>query len=303
MIISDKMYCPNCGNSIDIEKFCSKCGVELVYVNDSVVTLENYNSVLDVHERIDKFIEVNESTEITIKNDLNNSELFDGLKKSPAAITFLLNDMDETENTLITFRDSIYDILKNSSNMDFIRSMNNVFGDIDIKFNKALQAIDRNLNYISEYKTKINNIKKNPDNDESNIIEPEEFIVQIDDMISNLILSNKELEQNLVNQDSLSELRNDKESRDIFKNTINQTKIETQLFKNQLEEYLKDRTIMDALHAYDEKYGDVEEKITKCIEEIDKSFINMDKFIKIMDNMESTSENKISLNDNRKLDL
>ena len=73
MIISDKMYCPNCGNSVDKENFCSKCGVELVYVNDSVVTLENYNSVLDVHERIDKFIEVNESTEITIKNDLNNS--------------------------------------------------------------------------------------------------------------------------------------------------------------------------------------------------------------------------------------
>ena len=225
------------------------------------------------------------------------------MKNSPAAITYLLNDMDETENTLITFRDSIYDILKNSSNIDFIRCMNNVFGDIDIKFNKALQVIDRNLNYIDEYKNKINNIKNNPDNDESDIIEPEEFIVQIDEMISNLILSNKELEQNLVNQDSLSQLRNDKEVRDNFRNTLNQTKIPTQLFKTQLEEYLKDRTIMDALHAYDGKYVNVEEKITKCIEEIDNSFINMDKFIQIMDNIESTDDSKISLNDKRKLDL
>ena len=126
---------------------------------------------------------------------------------------------------------------------------------------------------------------------------------RLDEMISNLILSNKELEQNLVNQDSLSQLRNDKEVRDNFRNTLNQTKIPTQLFKTQLEEYLKDRTIMDALHAYDGKYVNVEEKITKCIEEIDNSFINMDKFIQIMDNIESTDDSKISLNDKRKLDL
>lgn len=295
--------CPYCDFNVNIidTGYCQNCNNELIVVNDGIYLRELYDMVLDLSESIDDTINNIYVSREEIENDFSNLGGFALL--SPQDKEKQRNNVRSAIKSLIDFADSIYAFYEDPNQLQILKTMDPVFGDMEQKINKALSLTREHVALLTKYE------KRLISEVDSNFTTEEEVAFyhnNIDDFLNNMMNINNQLEDILHNQKDLSELRNNLQLQNNFLNDIINMEKGLMDFKKILNNFLNNKESLDNIRKYDDKYGSIDDKINTSLTKIDE-FLN--KATKIKDFVNNTHNNtedddkEIPLNKGRVIDL
>lgn len=297
------MFCPNCGNGVSSENYCPNCGVELVYVDNHVLIKEYYLEVKDVHDNMDNFLSASKNSLNTLKDYVDSANLLLEFNNDFSLIDEFLSNLNYAKTSMINFRNTIAETLDDESRIEYLRSMNYIFGDVDSKINECLSLIEDYLDYINIFTKKIEYYDSKSDYEDSDIISVEEYHSRIDEMISNMNRLYELFDTQIKQQEIYEELRNDVEERESFKENINESLNSVNDFEKTLDEYLQPKKLKE-LKKFDNQYGDIEDKMIECKTKISETRNILFKCLDMINNIEKPKIDKnIKLNNKRVIDL
>ncbi len=299
------MYCPSCGAEVYDDNFCGNCGVQLVYFNNAVFIKEEYDEIKSYHDSIDEFLRTNVKTEADISSQINDATIYEQLKADSDVKKEFIDALDDTESELLTFRNEIFDIKSDSVKLTYISSFDNIFGCLENKLTECLNIIERNLNYIDIYRNNIDNMDMSILNNDSNYENIKKYHEDIDELITNIIGLENDIQKTKESEESVNELKYNKATREYFINEITNSIDSISESKESIQKDLKDKEKMKILHLYDDKFGDIEVKMNKCVKLIEKAIKILEDYIEYLNKLVEISKDnpQIKLNKNRILDL
>lgn len=298
------MDCPNCGCFIESDKFCGSCGCQLIYFNNTPYIKVQYDEIAKVHQELDNF---RDSANVSVRNiekDLNNPNVYMDLNNNPDEMNNFLKTLNDSEKSLVNFKKRLNSTFEDNEKLNYIRSMNSLFGNVDNKINECYDLINKSLNYIEYFRNNINNMDNIISQIDSDYEDIKNFHSQIDEVNKNIISLDESLDDVLHNDEDLYQLKTDKSSRKEIQENLEDSKNFLIPYRKDLEKKLSNKKEMKKLHKLDSQCGNIEDKMRKCISIIDSILSKEDKITSLIESVEKTQTTKeIPLNKNRILDL
>lgn len=293
--------CPYCNSNVNIVNtgFCQNCNNELTVADGGIYLKELYDLVFNLSESIDDTINSIYVSRKEIENNFSNPEGFALL--SPQEKEEQRNDLISARKSLVNFTDSIYAFYEDPVQLQILKTMDSVFGDMEQKINKALVLSREHIALLNKYE----NMLISEDN--SNVTTETAVAVyhnNIDDFLNKIMITDNQIENILKSQKELLELRNNMQLQREFLKDISDTEKGLTDFKKTLNDFLNNREALDNIRKYDDKYGSVDDKINTSLTKIDEFFNKTAKIKDFIDSTHDTGDDKeIPLNKGRVIDL
>lgn len=278
-----KFRCPNCQNIIETIRFCPDCGVELIVVNDYVLIKEDYLQIKEVHDSMDGFREKYPPVQKEVSENLNNPDFFVLLNMNPNKKNEILRNVDEAYEKVFNLKLSIKNIYKYQDKIDFLKSMDFIFGDVESKMNQVLKECDDTMNLLKYYK---NMILSNQNNipDKSKVIEIHKQLDEYDKSLNDIISS---FTATFYNQDALEELRYNQTERENMKKQVLSSFDSLDVIKNNINSHLDNKDEMAYLSYYDLEFGNVHEKMDGVLKNIESTKAELNKMLDFIDSVDN----------------
>lgn len=297
MVILLFYICPFCGNNLNIDEdgICSNCNNELVVINNKIYIKNLYESLYAMNDSINTTMEDAQTTKEEIEFYLNHPSRIFMLSKSEKQK--ILNDISTQKKALVNFTDSLYDIVNDPIQVQALKSMDDIFGDMETKLNDALLMAREQMVITTQYESLVKSDDYKNTNAEFEVREYHEII---DNFYNGL------LEEDIDDfEENKHELDCNPQLQDTFLNNVLDTEKELTSTKEiLLNEFTTEKLYY--LKQYDDVCGDIEEKLQRTYSKMDEILEVIDRiktYIHSLKNKEEVEDSNLPLNNGRVLDL
>ena len=209
----------------------------------------------------------------------------------------ILNDISTQKKALVNFTDSLYDIVNDPIQVQALKSMDDIFGDMETKLNDALLMAREQMVITTQYESLVKSDDYKNTNAEFEVREYHEII---DNFYNGL------LEEDIDDfEESKHELDCNPQLQDTFLNNVLDTEKELISTKGiLLNEFTTEKLYY--LKQYDDVCGDIEEKLQRTYSKMDEILEVIDRiktYINSLKNKEEVEDSNLPLNNGRVLDL
>lgn len=144
--------CPSCGEKIlEGYDFCPNCGEKVTIISNEIYLQTQHEDVSHLYNSLEKVEESALVLKKEINDNLNNENFFAELQNNPEEQKELLNNITTSKSQLKGFEDTINETLDNPARMNYLKNMNNVFGDGKTKIKHTCSLIEEILSLLDMY--------------------------------------------------------------------------------------------------------------------------------------------------------